>query len=433
MRHTLLSIIISACCSLTMTAQESIVLTQQECRQMALQNNEDMKSADNKFTQAELDKYIAFTNYFPRIDASATGAYVSDIEITGMELQMRGMYMAGITLTQPIYAGGQIMAGNKIAKIGKECAEENRKKTRMQIMADADKAYWTYITVQKKVDMLESYMRQMDTLYTQVETGLRAGMSTENDLLRIKAKRSEIKYQLQKAVNGQDLCRLSLCNVLGKPLDTQIMPADTVITVTAPGQLDENIETRPEFNLMRKQIEAEQQQIKMARSEILPKIGLSAGYMYYGNVKMTTPVSTPQGSYNYTEEFKDGISLAMLSVSIPLVKWGEGLKKIKKAKLNLENARLDFQKNRRLLSIQARQAVQNLTDGYNMIETAQIGYDQACENLRVMKNRYDNSMSSLTDLLDAQSQWHQAQSNLLEAKAQYMIYKTEYQYATGKL
>ena len=211
------------------------------------------------------------------------------------------------------------------------------------------------------------------------------------------------------------------------------MPADTVITVTAPGQLDENIETRPEFNLMRKQIEAEQQQIKMARSEILPKIGLSAGYMYYGNVKMTTPVSTPQGSYNYTEEFKDGISLAMLSVSIPLVKWGEGLKKIKKAKLNLENARLDFQKNRRLLSIQARQAVQNLTDGYNMIETAQIGYDQACENLRVMKNRYDNSMSSLSDLLDAQSQWHQAQSNLLEAKAQYMIYKTEYQYATGKL
>ena len=187
MRHTLLSIIISACCSLTMTAQESIVLTQQECRQMALQNNEDMKSADNKFTQAELDKYIV-------------GAYVSDIEVTGMELQMRGMYMAGITLTQPIYAGGQIMAGNKLAKIGKECAEENRKKTRMQIMADADKAYWTYITVQKKVDMLESYMRQMDTLYTQVETGLRAGMSTENDLLRIKAKRSEIKYQLQKAV-----------------------------------------------------------------------------------------------------------------------------------------------------------------------------------------------------------------------------------------
>lgn len=58
---------------------------------------------------------------------------------------------------------------------------------------------------------------------------------------------------------------------------------------------------------------------------------------------------------------------------------------------------------------------------------------QADENLRVMRNRYAASMAPLTDLLDAQSQWQQAESNLIEAQTQYKIYETEYLRATGSL
>ena len=99
----------------------------------------------------------------------------------------------------------------------------------------------------------------------------------------------------------------------------------------------------------------------------------------------------------------------------------------------MESARLDLQKNQRLLSIEARQAVQNVTDGYRMVETAQLGCAQADENLRVMQNRYRNALCTLTDLLDAQSQWQQAQSNLIEAQTQYKLYETEYLRATGRL
>lgn len=79
------------------------------------------------------------------------------------------------------------------------------------------------------------------------------------------------------------------------------------------------------------------------------------------------------------------------------------------------------------------QAVQNVEDGYRMIHTAESGLRQAEENLRVMRNRYAAAMSPLTDLLDAQSQWQQAQSNLIEAQTQYMIYRTDYLRATGQL
>ena len=82
---------------------------------------------------------------------------------------------------------------------------------------------------------------------------------------------------------------------------------------------------------------------------------------------------------------------------------------------------------------EAQQAVQNVEDGYRMIHTAESGLRQAEENLRVMRNRYAAAMSPLTDLLDAQSQWQQAQSNLIEAQTQYMIYRTDYLRATGQL
>ena len=415
-------------------AQKPLELSLQKCREMALTHNEDLQRADNAFRQAELDKKIAFSAYLPKFDATATGTYLTDMDMMGMELQMRGMYMAGISLVQPLYAGGKIIAGNKLAKIGREVAEENRRKTRMQVIADADNAYWTYISVGRKVRMLDSYRAQMDTVFRQVEVALSAGMGVENDLLRIKTKRSEIHYQYQKAKNGLNLCRLALCNVLGQSLDTEFVPLDTAIVVSAPREMDENIAARPELALLEKQVEAGEQQVKVVRGDVLPQIGLSAGYLYYGNVKLKGVNYDAGGNaIPFTQKFDDGLGLVMASVSFPLFHWGEGLKKVKKAKLDLENARLDLQKNRRLLSIEARQAIQNVTDGYRMVETAELASRQADENLRVMQNRYRNAMCTLTDLLDAQSQWQQAQSNLIEAQTQYKIYETEYLKAVGRL
>ena len=416
-------------------AQKELFLTQTECRELALQHNEKLQKANNALQQAELDKDIAFSAYLPKFDGIASGTYMfPDMDMMGMELQMHGMYLAGISVVQPLYAGGKIMAANKLARIGKESAAENVRKTLMEVTAEADKAYWNYIAVKQKVRMLETYQTQMDTLYKQVETAVRAGMGTDNELLRINAKRSEISYQLQKARNGADLCRMALCHTLGEPFDTQPIPTDTLIQVTAPTRLDESITLRPELKLLEQQVAARKQQIKVVRGDILPQIGLSAGYAYYGNIKLNGMTADPQGNYiPFTQKLDDGIGLVMASVSIPIFHWGEGLKKVKKAKLDLLNAQLDLQQNTRLLNIETRQAIQNLTDGYNMIQTAQAGSKQAEENLRVMRDRYTNGLSTLTDLLDAQSQWQQAESNRIEALSQYKIYETEYLRCTGRL
>lgn len=406
----------------------------EECRQMALSHSEELQQADNALRQAELDRQIAQKAFLPGVDASAMGAYVlPDMDMMGMKLRMRGTYMAGISLVQPIYTGGKITTGNRLARIGEEAASEKFRMTRMDVLVEADNAYWTYIAVRRKVRMLENYYAQMDTLYRQMATALAAGMSTENDLLRIETKRTEIHYQLQKVQNGADLCRISLCRIVGADFDTQIEAADTAFVATQPVGLASDISSRPELHLLEKQVAAGKEQIRMARADMLPTIGLSVGYFYYGNIKLNGITDVGGTMTPFSQEFRDGMGMAMLSVKIPIFHWGENRKKVRKAQYELRNIELDLQKNTKLLNIEVQQAIRNVQDGYRLILTAEKGLRQAEENLRVMRNRYTASMSPLTDLLNAQSQWQQAESNLIEAQTQYKIYETEYLRSVGKL
>lgn len=415
-------------------AQQPLRLSLDECRKMALVHNEALQQADNALRQAELDRQIAKTAFLPKFDASAVGAYMlPDMDMMGMELRMRGTYMAGVNLTQPIYTGGKITTGNRLARIGEEVATEQVRMTRMDVLVEADNAYWTYIAVGRKVRMLESYHAQMDTLHRQTEAALAAGMATENDLLRIDAKRTEIHYQLQKVQNGADLCRMSLCRIVGADFDTQIEATDTIFVASQPVGLSAETAARPELHLLEKQIAAGKEQIRMARADMLPTVALTANYMYYGNIKLNGMTDAGGTMIPFSQEFRDGIGMAMLSVQIPIFHWGENRKKVRKARYELRNAELDLQKNTRLLNIEVQQAVRNVQDGYGLIRTAEKGLRQADENLRVMRNRHAESMASLTDLLDAQSQWQQAESNLIEAQTQYKIYETEYLRATGRL
>ncbi|MEG1573717.1 MAG: TolC family protein [Bacteroidales bacterium] len=427
MKRTILCMAFVLTVNISVNAQLKLSLVQ--CREMALKNNEEMAKADNAYKQAKLDKYIAFASYFPNLSGSATGIYAKDIDMMGSLLKIRGMYMAGVSVSQPLYTGGKIMASNKLANIGLDCAVEVRRKTEADVISEADNAYWTYVAVGEKVKLLEAYRNQIDELYNQVTKSVEVQMATQGEQLRVEAKRSQILYQLQKAINGMELCRMSLCSSIGLDFETEITPTDANIEVAPPQQMDGTITMRPEYQLLLKKVDAQKQQIKIARAEVLPTLGLSAQYTYYGNLKLSGV--SEQGPY--TQEFKDWFPAAVASLNVPLTNWGKGIKGVKKAKLELENTKLDLQRNERLMNIELQQAIQNVTDGYNMVETAGLGQIQATENLRNMQNNYDVKMCSLTDLLDAQSQWQEAFSNNIEAKTQYKIYESEYLKVSGQL
>ena len=408
-----------------------IKLTQTLCREMALKNSEDMQKQTNVLHQAMLDKDIARASYFPDIDATVMDVFTKDNKLSETsKLQMKGTYMAGISLSLPIYAGGRITTGNKLADIGVEVQKIQSEKTRRDIIYNADKAFYTFLATRSKVDVIKSYIIQMDSLMAMTKRSVDVEMATNSDLLRIDSKRSQMEYNLNKAMNGVELCRMSLCAVLGVDINTPIEIDDSELkSLTSleddciTGGTAGNITERPEYQLLLQNIKVKELEIKQARASYLPTFALSAQYSKYGWAYIKGNVD----GYSYKSEIKGDMPVLMATLSIPLWHWGKEIKGVKKAKLSLENAKLDLKKNERLLNIQNHQVKQNVEDSYRMISTAVKAFVQAEDNLHNMQLRYDNSMATLTDLLDAHSQKTEAMSNVIEARTQYMIYRSEYE------
>ena len=411
-------------------------LTLKDCRDMALQSDENIKIAENNLTASRLDRYVARTAYLPDFSGNGTAVYrLPDTEIGDMmTMQLRGAYMAGINLTQPIYAGGKIIAANKLAKTGQQISREQLRAARMDVIADAEKSYWTYVAVLSKVDMMESYLTMMDSVYDITQFSVKAGMASRQTLLRVDTRRSEIVYRLQQTKAGADMCRMALCRIIGVADTVRIVPTETVGADFTLPSLADDVDDRPETRILAANVDIKRHQVAMTRADFLPTVGVQLGWSAYGNLKMKSWGQDASGNYiPVTSTTNSNGFMGLLSVQIPIFHWGEGIKKVKRAKIEVENARLSLERNRRLMQLEANQNYNNLLTGTSLIRSAQAAMNEADENLAIMKAQYEVGMATLTDLLEAQSQWHSSYSNLIEARTQYRIYHIDYLRSTGAL
>lgn len=414
----------------------ALELSLSQCREMALQNDEDITLARNRVAQANLDKEIAKTAYLPKFDINGGAFYLAPDPSMGssMNVQMRGVYMAGISLTQPIYTGGKIITGNKLAEIGREVSEYQLEAVRMDIVAEAEKSYWMYVAVLSKIDMINAYMVQLDSIYEYTKTAYDLGMTTQLSVNRVESRRSELQYRLRQAKSGADLCRLALCRIIGVDENEPIVPTESLESVSTPRYSFQGVGSRPELLMAMKNIDVKKLDVKMALSDFLPTVGLQLGWNAFGNMKMTSFTPLPDGTlYPFTQTINYNGFVGAVSVSIPVFHWGEGSKKVKKAKIEVENAALSLDKNRKLMELQAHQTYSNYIDGYELIATAAKALDEARDNLTEITAQYQFGLMTLTDLLEAQAQWHTSYANLIEAKTQYKINEVDYLRSVGLL
>lgn len=405
--------------------------------EIALENSEQIRMARNSIAQAEQNLKVARTAYLPNFSGSAVGMWRFPDTKTemGFSLSMKGLYMAGINLTQPVFVGGKIVASNKMATIGKSVAHEQLRQTEISVTADAMIAYWTYVAVLAKVEMMESYRALVDTAYHQTKAALDAGMATQNQLLRIDARRSQVLYQQEQVANGAELCRMALCNAMGLPADTEIQLSDTSVPTDLPADLGSySLENRPEMQMLRADIAVKEQQVRITRADFLPQIGLQAGWSVFGNLKFDMIQPLPDGSYMpISQKYNSNGWSLMLSMQVPLFHWGEGYHKVRRAKIDVENAKLNLQHNARLLDLQVRQAVTNVCNGVELVSSAEKAVTQAEAALNSTTISYSLGMAPITDLLDAQAQWHTSRASLIEARTQLRINIIDYLATTATL
>lgn len=472
-------IIVSLLISVGAIAQQEITL--EKCRQMALENSNDLQIAEKTKEKALADKRAIATMYLPNFKLTGLGAYIhDDIEQTiskeikedaylptyvfdGTQLQpnvvidgsgnmiigadgnpifkeyaylpldmnlditlslsFQGAYMAGLAVEQPIFQGGKITSGYRMAKIGTEMADYNVDMQRMATIYEVDQAYWLYISVLEKVTLARQALNLLDTLKNTLKNSFEVGMVNENEYLKIQVAHNKARLDVQQAENGLELARMSLCRAIGVDYSTQLVTTDTTIEIGNIFSIQNasSVDNRPEYALLQKQVELEQRNVDLVRADYLPTAGVSAGYYYIGGIDICD------------EEYKNNTASILATVNIPLFHWSEGYQKVKSAKIAADIKQLEFEKNTRLLELEMEQAKRQLEDAYKNVDLTTESLAQADENLRISKNSYDLGMGSITDYLVAQTEWQQAHSKVIEAKANCKTKETTYLKTCGLL
>jgi outer membrane protein TolC len=329
--------------------------------------------------------------------------------------------MGGITLTQPIFAGGQIVNGNKLAKIGVEVSELQKEQSRKEVLLTVEKYFWQVVTLTEKKKTLTSIDEMLAQICSDVEVSVNAGLTTRNDLLQVQLRRNDIASSMLNLDNNLSLCRMILAQYIGlngTEVDAKLSePIDDIPMFPADLQVDHTnaLLNTPEYKLLENNVKANQLKQKMEVGKNLPTVAAGVGYMYDNLTDKDHP-----------------FGIAYLSVSIPISGWWGGSHAIKRQKANVTIANNTLEDTSDLLVINMQHLWNEVKDAYQQIQIAQSSIEQSTENLRLNRNYYNAGISTMSDLLDAQSLYQQSRDKLVDTYSQFKIKVLEYRQATGQ-
>ena len=438
-------------CALITNAQE--LLTLDQCRQLALDNNKRMAAA-NKQTQAAHYTMQSYKgNFFPNFTASGTGLYSSangSFSLPGGNLptlipdangqpipnggfayfpgidlnyKVRTVWMGGVQVEQPIFMGGKILAAYKMARLGKQMAQLNENLTATEVILETDQAYALMVKAQEMSKVAESYHAVLQELMKNVQSAYKHGLKSKNDVLKVQVKLNESELSIRKAENALRLANMNLCHLIGKPLIETLQISDDFPAIEQALETQVNdITARPEYSLLNKQVDMAKQQVKLSRSELLPQVGIRGSYDYIHGLKV-----------NEQRLFDNGGFSVMLNVTVPLFHFGERINKVRASKAQLEQVRMEQADLNEKMYLELTQAANNLDEAKLQTALANRSLEQADENRRISKGEYDAGLEPLSDHLEAQALWQQAYETKVDAHFQLYLSYVKYLKAAGIL
>ena len=443
-RHIL--IVVLAFLTLGLTAQNADVLTLDSCFALAKTNNAQFKTNKMEIEQAQEVKKQAFTKWFPQVSANYLAYYAMNPLIeygvdqfstdefgqilkaiietlhndgfpipTSIGFMQKGQSV-NATLIQPIYAGGRILNGNKLANLGIEAAELQAEVSERDVLENIESTYYLVLGLQSKVETLETAIALIDSLEHTVDVALKAGIVTKNDKLRVALKRNELQAQQLQLNNGIVLASQLLCQEIGIDYPENGLSLDDDLAHGTAGIVDNDDFIRPEIQLLQLQIDAEMFYKKMTRGEALPEIGVGA-MLNYGDM---------------IQRYYKGNAIFFARVSIPLTQWWETSHKIKQHNLKIEQYQIMQQDLTEKMSLQEKQAYNQMIEAEALLESDKSALDMAQENYHIAEVNYRAGMNTITDVLEANALLLQAQNAITDRQISYVTARRRYHDLTGK-
>lgn len=426
--------------ALTSTVAEAREYTLEECVNLAIENNVKMRDAElNVEASREMSK-MAFTKYFPSISAAGM-AFTSnhgilqhdfsipfpipDLGIPDFNFNLSFLKkgtVAGVNLLQPVFLGGRIVNGNKLSHVGEEVSRLQQRQTADEVRLNVEQYYWQLVSLNSKHQTVDAAINMLDTLTSQVQSYVDAGITTTNDLLEVKLKRNEMLSSRTELENGVSVIKMLLSQYIGQGVSGDIEVNEDVPLDSLP-TFPYDIYRAPEdclsqtvgYGLLTQNVKAKELQQRISLGNNLPIVAAGA-------------------CYNYENLFEQGHTFANLyvTVSIPISDWWGGAHSMKKSKIESRIARNELEDNSQLLMIAMTNSWNDLNTAYSQLAIAKESIAQSAENLRLNENFYHAGTVTVTDLLNAQTLHRQSQDKYVEAYTKFQLKKLSYLQATGR-
>ena len=437
MKKTLIILMILISAS-AMSAQETS-LSLKDCIVLSESNNPYIKNTYLDIQSARYQKKEVFAEYFPRLSFRALGIssydYFIDI-VVGPELgkmardsgfggTTKSGFNASLSLVQPLYAGGRIVTGNKLAKVGVKAAELKHEVNLREKREEIEKMYWEIVALEEKRHTIKHLEELLDVLYKDVNSAIAAGVVTESDLLLVKMKQNELKSGKIHLEGGIKLLKMNLFNTIGqnyslvkavadpsKPHIDDIVLSDRLSSLLPPSQYyvpeEEFAAGVTETELLEVMVEAKKLEKKLALGEYLPSAGIGLSYGYS----------------SFTNSNTNAIGLA--TVSIPISSWGKGSMKLKRLNNEIEKAVNQKEHLTSQLVLQARQLWLNLNVAWEQMKVAEENLEFAEKSVYDQMSRFNAGLVPISDVLMNQTTLFEATENLITKQIEYSKALTAY-------
>lgn len=353
----------------------------------------------------------------------------------------RNMFGATVMLTQPLYMGGKIRAYDKITRLAEQAAGEQHTMEEQNLLVSVDEAYWRIVALQNKKQLAESFLSTVQKLDSDVEKIISEGLATKADGLSVKVKLNEAEVAVIQVDNGLALSRMALAQLCGLPLDSEFRltdePANAQATFEASdtpnmGELvsaadevnavETAMQNRAELRALDIAAKVKDQQVKVARSEYMPNLALTAGYL----------LSNPN-LYNGFQKKFGGMWTVGVVLKVPILTWGDRIYKVKQAKAEAAIAHVKAEEVREKITLQVNQNRQKLQEAQHRLATAKGSQDKADENLRMANLGMQEGVIPVSNVLQAQTAWLSAHSTLVDAQIDVRLADLYLQRAKGIL
>ncbi|GGH57343.1 outer membrane protein TolC [Filimonas zeae] len=398
-------------------------LTLEQCRQLASQRNHRLQAAALNIAAAKARQAQAEAGGKPTVDVSATGFYFG--KPLNSLLPEYGI-SPGVSISQSVYNGNKVKLGKALAANGVTLEEEQRALTASEVLYNTDKAYWQVVAAGEKIKLAVQYNKQLQALYTDLNNQYQAGITYKNDVLRIKVQQNENELNLLQARDALTLAQLSLAQITGLDSATGFTISDTITGSFSP-VLNDTVQagaglSRPELRILQRNIAAGKIQENLLKADQLPSVNLGVnGVTAFGKQGIN-----PTSSSNFMATW-----YSMLSVNIPVFDWGKRKQKVKEQQYKIQAQEYQLKEQEELISLEVRQAWLQLNQSARRVELSAASLEQAEENLRLSTDRLKAGTIIGKDVLEAQTLWQQAFSDMIDAKVTYKVNEAALRKALG--